>query len=263
MKQIPKNELDGMDYPGRGVVMGITRNRDFFAAYFVTGRSPGSRNRTLEQREGEQVIFTQPIGKPAKDQDPELIYYNAMMWHQGRVVGEEEESLVVSVSNGAQTDGILAGTLCGNLTLQDCLRNWSFEHDSLSTPRVSGRIIVPADPYNTHMEVASITMRKRGDKRYAVKQFFDVNPQVHGQHEEKGEAYVLPTYGGHLTKTPAYRKEPFTIGIQGITPKGICFEIADALSTERLVGVAALVVDQNQGVDVMTLNKANYLAARK
>ena len=89
-----ENELKGNAYPGRGIVIGKTKDGKKAAiAYFIMGRSENSRNRVfVEEGEG---IRTQAFD-PSKLRDPSLIIYAPV-----RVLGNK-----TIVTNGDQTDTV-------------------------------------------------------------------------------------------------------------------------------------------------------------
>ena len=72
------NELNSNTYPGRGIVIGKTKDgKKAVTAYFIMGRSNNSRNRVfVEDGEG---IRTQAFD-PSKLEDPSLIIY-APVWN--------------------------------------------------------------------------------------------------------------------------------------------------------------------------------------
>ena len=86
------NELNSNTYPGRGIVIGKTKDgKKAVTAYFIMGRSNNSRNRVfVEEGEG---IRTQAFD-PSKLEDPSLIIYAPV-----RVLGNK-----IIVTNGDQTD---------------------------------------------------------------------------------------------------------------------------------------------------------------
>ena len=90
-------ELQGNSYPGRGIVLGKSKDgKTAVAAYFIMGRSENSRNRVfVEEGAG---IRTQAFD-PAKLEDPSLIIYAPV-----RVLGNK-----TIVTNGDQTDTIYEG----------------------------------------------------------------------------------------------------------------------------------------------------------
>ena len=95
MKKVSlEQELKGNAYPGRGIVIGRSKDgTKAVAGYFIMGRSQNSRNRVfVEEGEG---IRTQAFD-PSKLEDPSLIIYAPV-----RVLGND-----TIVTNGDQTDTI-------------------------------------------------------------------------------------------------------------------------------------------------------------
>lgn len=95
MKKVSlEQELKGNAYPGRGIVIGRSKDgTKAVAGYFIMGRSQNSRNRVfVEEGEG---IRTQAFD-PSKLEDPSLIIYAPV-----RVLGND-----TIVTNGDQTDTV-------------------------------------------------------------------------------------------------------------------------------------------------------------
>ena len=114
------------DYPGRGIVLGITPDgKKSVAIYFIMGRSVNSRNRIfVEEPDG---IRTQ-AHDPKLMQDPHLIIYHP--------VRETGSGLIVT--NGDQTDTI-RDFLGRGESWEAALRTRCFEDDGPNwTPRISG-----------------------------------------------------------------------------------------------------------------------------
>ena len=96
-----EKELQEISYPGRGIVIGRSRDgRKAVAAYFIMGRSENSRNRIFV--EDGQGIRTQAYD-PSKLTDPSLIIYVPV-----RVLGNQ-----TIVTNGDQTDTVYEGVSQG------------------------------------------------------------------------------------------------------------------------------------------------------
>lgn len=85
-----EQELKGNDYPGRGIVIGKTKDGKKAAiAYFIMGRSENSRNRVfVEDGEG---IRTQAFD-PSRLSDPSLIIYAPV-----RVLGNKTICLFIHI----------------------------------------------------------------------------------------------------------------------------------------------------------------------
>lgn len=117
-------------YPGRGILVGRFATGDFAQAYWVMGRSHGSRNRILKQEGG--VVSTAVLDESSVSPEQlDLIKYNAM-----KSLGTKHV-----VSNGKQTDDIVEGLRYGE-EFDTTLLDWSFEPDEpIYTPRISGLLI--------------------------------------------------------------------------------------------------------------------------
>ena len=102
MKKNLYKYLAGNEYPGRGIVLGLTPDsKKAVVAYWIMGRSANSRNRVFEPIEGG---IRTVAADPAKLEDPHLIIYNAVLTLRETTV----------VTNGDQTDTI-ARFMNGNL----------------------------------------------------------------------------------------------------------------------------------------------------
>ncbi|MCC8137563.1 MAG: IMP cyclohydrolase [Clostridiales bacterium] len=139
-----ETELKGNSYPGRGIVIGRTKDgAKAVTAYFIMGRSSNSRNRVfVEDGEG---IRTQAFD-PAKLEDPSLIIYAPV-----RVLGNQ-----TIVTNGDQTDTIYEGMgrETEPLTFEQSLRSRRFEPDAPNyTPRISGILHVENGKFDYAMSI--------------------------------------------------------------------------------------------------------------
>ncbi len=86
--------LSGHEYPGRGILLGRSKDADkAIAAYFIMGRSENSRNRIFEKT--DDGIRTRAFDE-TKMTDPSLIIYHP--------VRRTENCMIVT--NGDQTDTI-------------------------------------------------------------------------------------------------------------------------------------------------------------
>jgi hypothetical protein len=129
---LAKQNLDNLknsDYPGRGIVLGVTPSgKELVQIYWTMGRSQNSKNRVMI-REGAN-IKTVPHDKTLEMQHEDLIIYNAAMQ-----VGSTH-----IVTNGRQTDSIAASLQNGG-SFEDALYPWEFENDGpIYTSRVSGTV---------------------------------------------------------------------------------------------------------------------------
>ena len=124
-------------YPGRQLFLGLTANNKPCFAYFVSGRSPESR-----QRKAISINNTVRIGPLGEVSYDPLRHYNAVKYDNS--IG------VVSISNGIQTEAIFeAYRLLVNVGkeptkdyMEKLLDGADAEPDSLHTPRIAGILIV-------------------------------------------------------------------------------------------------------------------------
>lgn len=187
-----EQELKGNAYPGRGIVIGRSRNGKYaVAAYFIMGRSSNSRNRVFVA-EGEG-IRTQAFD-PSKLEDPSLIIYAPV-----RVLGND-----TIVTNGDQTDTIYDGMKSGK-TFEQSLRTRGFEPDGPNfTPRISGVMHVENGKYDFAM---SILKSNNGDPGCCNRYTFTYdNPKA-------GEGRFIHTYMHDGNPLPSFCGEPREVEI--------------------------------------------------
>ena len=188
------NELNSNTYPGRGIVIGKTKDgKKAVTAYFIMGRSNNSRNRVfVEEVEG---IRTQAFD-PSKLEDPSLIIYAPV-----RVLGNK-----IIVTNGDQTDTIYEG-MDKQLTFEQSLRTREFEPDAPNyTPRISGIMHVENGKYNYAMSILkSNNGNPKACNRYT---FVYENPVA-------GEGHFIHTYMHDGNPLPSFEGEPKLVEING------------------------------------------------
>ncbi len=189
-----KEELSGNTYPGRGIVIGRSKDgKKAITAYFIMGRSENSRNRVfVEDGEG---IRTQAFD-PSKLSDPSLIIYAPV-----RVLGNS-----TIVTNGDQTDTIYELMEKGQ-TFEQSLRTREYEPDAPNyTPRISGIMNIENGSYDFAM---SILKSNNGDpdccNRYTYT--YD-NPKA-------GEGRFIHTYMSDGNPLPSFEGEPKVVEIDG------------------------------------------------
>lgn len=188
------NELNSNTYPGRGIVIGKTKDgKKAVTAYFIMGRSNNSRNRVfVEDGEG---IRTQAFD-PSKLEDPSLIIYAPV-----RVLGNK-----IIVTNGDQTDTIYEG-MDKQLTFEQSLRTREFEPDAPNyTPRISGIMHVENGKYNYAM---SILKSNNGNPKACNRYTFAYENPV------AGEGHFIHTYMHDGNPLPSFEGEPKLVKING------------------------------------------------
>ena len=188
------NELNSNTYPGRGIVIGKTKDgKKAVTAYFIMGRSNNSRNRVfVEDVEG---IRTQAFD-PSKLEDPSLIIYAPV-----RVLGNK-----TIVTNGDQTDTIYEG-MDKQLTFEQSLRTREFEPDAPNyTPRISGIMHIENNKYNYAM---SILKSNNGNPNSCNRYTFAYENPIEGQ------GHFIHTYMHDGEILPSFEGEPKLVDIDG------------------------------------------------
>lgn len=187
MKAMPSDLCDLLrhnPYPGRGIVLGNTKDmKTSVALYFIMGRSVNSRNRVF-RRDGDSVCID--VFDSALVRDPSLILYRPML--------KIKELLIVT--NGDQTDTISAAVQNG-AGFSSALRTRAFEPDAPHfTPRISGMLDEPSGDY-------CLSILKAADNRGSSCQrfFFEYEAQA-------GRGHFIHTYRADLDPLPAFAGEP-------------------------------------------------------
>lgn len=182
-----KEELSGNTYPGRGIIIGKSKDgTKAVTAYFIMGRSSNSRNRVFVT-EGEG-IRTQAYD-PSKLEDPSLIIYAPV-----RVLKE-----YTIVTNGDQTDTIYDGMAAGQ-TFEQSLRVREFEPDGPNfTPRISGVMQVQDGQFHYAM---SILKSNNGNPSACNRYTFTYENPV------AGEGHFIHTYAKDVNPLPSFEGEP-------------------------------------------------------
>lgn len=190
-----KDVLGGNKYPGRGIIIGKSSDsKNAIVAYWIMGRSKGSRNRIFQEDSG--IIKTVPFDKSLIAGDPSLIIYTAL-----RTVGNN-----LIVTNGDQTDTIANGILKG-LDFNRSLLSRKYEHDAPNyTPRIS-----------------SITTIENGVMKYelSILKTDDGNSDCvcrfnySYENPPPGVGRLITTYLHDGAPLPSYCGEPVTVELSG------------------------------------------------
>jgi IMP cyclohydrolase len=210
--------LQKTDYPGRGIFIGRSPdNGKAVIAYFLTGRSEGSRNRILVS-DGDG-IRTESFDA-SKLPDPSLYVYSAVRTCGGATV----------VTNGDQTDTVCSFLTQGK-TFEDALRTRSFEPDPpINTPRISG--IVYADgTYKLSI------LKSMPGRTSAVLRFFYEYMQP-----AAGTGHLIHTYKCDGNPVPSFEGEPVQTEISGDI-ESLAGEIWETLNAERKVSLYVRYID--------------------
>lgn len=201
-------------YPGRQVFLGLTADVRLCFAYFVSGRSPKSRERKATMVENSVIMG--PIGDEPYD----------WLRHYAAIKYDCDIGLAV-VTNGIQTEAIFETYRllyhCDSLPEPDYLKailnGARSEPDSLHTPRIAGVITNPAGK-NDLIYIIGIKVHDR------PADVFKIEP-------EPGMLYGIATYRGEMENPAAFDADegPAKLAFTGKTPEDLAkyiYEISEA-----------------------------------
>ena len=180
-----KEYLSSNAYPGRGIIIGRTKNGSAAVAYFIMGRSVNSRNRIFVP-DGDGIRTE--AKDPSKLVDPSLIIYSPV-----RVAGDE-----LIVTNGDQTDTIFDFVSAGK-TFEQALDTRCYEPDEPNfTPRISGMLNETDGSYKLSI------LRRKGDECERVYRDYAAVP---------GVGHIIHTYDSDGSPIPSFSGEPVEAAI--------------------------------------------------
>lgn len=221
-----KEELNSMEYHGRGIIIGRSPcGKKAVIAYFIMGRSENSRNRVfVEDGEG---IRTQAFD-PSKMTDPHLIIYSPV-----RVMGNK-----TIVTNGDQTDTIYE-LMDKQQTFEQALRTREFEDDAPNyTPRISGIVHCENSGMNFAM---SLIKSADGDGSSCQRYTYAYSDPV------KGRGKFIHTYSGAGDPLPSFEGEPKNLEIPDVPIDGLAAYIWDNLNANNKVSLFVRYIDIETG----------------
>ena len=227
MKKNLYKYLAGNEYPGRGIVLGLTPDsKKAVVAYWIMGRSANSRNRVFEPIEGG---IRTVAADPAKLEDPHLIIYNAVLTLRETTV----------VTNGDQTDTIaqfMNGNLFPGYSFEAALATRTYEDDAPNfTPRISG-VVKPDGTYNL-----SILKSEDGDPTCCCRYFFEYD------HAIAGVGHYIHTYQGDGTPLPSFAGEPERIALPWNDAKTFADVLWSNLNEDNKVSLFVRTIDVKTG----------------
>ncbi len=179
-------------YPGRGIVLGISRDgMNAVIAYFTMGRSVNSRNRIFIN---DGMAIKNKAFDISKLSDPTNVIYDPI-----RILDN-----MTIVTNGNQTDTIFDFISIDN-SFEDALTSRTFEDDPPNyTPRISGIVEIAAGKAKYKL---SILKSMDGDPSSALRFFFNFDEPV------SGTGHFIHTYSGDGDPLPSFEGEPKLVEI--------------------------------------------------
>ncbi len=227
-----KTLLSGNTYPGRGIVIGKSRNGASIAvAYFIMGRSVNSRNRVFTE-DGDTVTIYPPDASMVSD--PSLIIYSPIRKLSDHLI----------VTNGDQTDTIYDFLKEGN-TFEEALETRAFEPDGPNwTPRISG--IVSLDDAEEYR--LSILKAEDSEGKYCAR-------YTYSYHLENGLGHFIHTYQSDGNPIPTFTGEPERVMIPD-TAKDFADEIWSSLNESNKISLYVRYINVITGdTDNVMINK--------
>ena len=194
MKQQNLTEIIASNpYPGRGILIGLTPDgKRAMLAYFIMGRSAGSRSRAFA-KDGDNLAIRMLDG--GKIADTSLIFYTPLRTLAHAVV----------VTNGDQTDTIYDFLRRGS-HLSDALLSRSYEPDA---PNYTPRISLVMTIFKGDCRYTLSILKKQDDVGvHCARQYFEYR-------REKGLGHFIHTYEGDGSPLPSFRGEPARIALRG------------------------------------------------
>ena len=201
--------LKSRPYPGRILVGGTLENGRPFALYLISARSEKSKNRVIAKEDG--VVKTKLYKEGEEDN---LIIYQVA----------KENSKIRVFSNGIQTEGIF-NKLDSGSTLLEALDEFSYEPDSLSTPRIALLENLEDGEYE-------LGIVKKGEDGSAKRITWHYT-------STPGYGHIISTYNGDDDCPEAFDEEPEAISL---LPSASAFidAINSAIKEEYRVALYAL-----------------------
>lgn len=191
--------LGGNSYPGRALIVGISDDKKYaITAYWIMGRSRGSRNRIFEETEG--TLRTVPFDKSIVEGDPSLIIYTAVRVFENNIIA----------TNGDQTDTIFDALKSGG-TFEEALSLRRFEHDAPNyTPRISSLTTITG-PSGKKVVTQKLSILKTLDGDPNGVERFTYSYEA----LSAGVGRLITTYAHDGEVLPSFTGEPVAVRLMG------------------------------------------------
>jgi len=217
-------ELCRNAYPGRGIVIGATRDgTKLVQIYWIMGRSQNSRNRIFVEEAG--FVRTKAFDE-SRLTDPSLIIYYPVKHYKNIHV----------VSNGDQTDTVVEFVKSGR-SWTDALMTREFEPDAPNfTPRITGIINLDA-PWAYAL---SVIKSQNGDGQHCLRHFYYYGQWI------PGFGHCIHTYMGDGSPLPSFCGEPYLMPVPD-DAKEACRYYWSLLNEENRISILAKYIDKKTG----------------
>ena len=210
-------------YPGRGIMLGLTPDGTTAAvAYFIMGRSAGSRSRAFVKNGNDLGIHMLDGGRIA---DTSLILYAPL----------RTMNRITVVTNGDQTD-----TICDALKrgrgMEEALTTRTFEPDAPHfTPRISGMQCFGGG-YSYKLSILKTADK---DGTATLRQTFDYEPLA-------GRGHFIHTYQTDGAVLPSFSGEPVAVSLPN-EMEDLAKGLWDALNLENKISLYVRYTDLKSG----------------
>lgn len=186
------NNLKDNNYPGRGIVLGMTPNgENLVQVYWIMGRSENSRNRIFKEDNG--FVKTEAFDS-SKLTDPSLIIYYPV----------KNKDKCHIVTNGDQTDTIYEQISLGK-TFEDAMNLRTFEPDAPNfTPRISGIMNLDQTSYCYKL---AILKSIANDGIYTQKNIYNYQKAI------PGYGHMITTYKSDGNPLPSFSSDPLPVPV--------------------------------------------------
>jgi IMP cyclohydrolase len=229
-----RQRLKANPYPGRGIILGLDASGRFLVQiYWITARSPGSKNRVLVI-EGQDVR-TRPFDEAGRTDDPN-IYYRAIASTGDRHV----------VSNGSHTD-LIVDHLADGGRFEAAVQRFSYETDAPNfTPRIAA--VTDLSGARPAVYLANAIKGRTVDTLRSVYTYGALQP---------GLGYCLHTYAGDGNPVPPFSERPYEFALRG-GPEETAADVWDLLPADKRVALALKAIEVTTK-RVVTLTVRNSL----
>ncbi|NLM75900.1 MAG: inosine monophosphate cyclohydrolase [Clostridiaceae bacterium] len=228
------NKLSQNEYPGRGIVQGLTPDGDHLVqVYWIMGRSANSRNRVFVEEDG--FVRTKAFDE-SKVVDPSLIIYYPVKYFDRFHI----------VSNGDQTDTVYDFLKSGK-TFEEALKTRSFEPDAPNyTPRITG--LIELNGKNAYS--LSIIKTQSGNPDIIVRNFFHYEDAI------PGFGHCIHTYKENGDVLPSFDGEPYLMPVYNTLDQNI-EKYWDMLNEENIISLLVKIIDVKTGKFELKIKNKN------
>ena len=215
--------LKEIQYPGRGIVVGATRDAKYgVQVYWLMGRSGVSKNRRLIE-EPKGIVKTILADPNKHDGDSSLLFYTAL----------QKTKEYEIVSNGDQTETIINGIDAGKSFIES-FGTRDVEPDAPHfTSRIAGILTLGQKKPKYELAIVKSYGRKNNLsslQHFSYKQFVE------------GWGHCITTYNGNINPLPSFKGEPFLVRIPN-EPEEVLNFYWNKLNEEFRIAIAVKFVD--------------------